>query len=409
MKYASIRGLMKNKKLQLTIRKKMANNRLAIFVVTGLTVLSLVAVPIANALTSAEQAERQRLQQAIENQKEEKADLSVEASSIEEAVSELEAQISVLQNQIAKSQARITELEGQIAKAQAELEKQKLVLGKNIKAVYLEGQITTLEMLASSKDLSEFVDKQQYRNSVQEKIKVTLEKITDLKFQLRGQKDEVEKYLQDQEKARDKVASQKAEQNRLLSLNESEQAALNKKIKSNSARVAALNAKQVEENRQAYGGSLPAGVAGGGGYKYGDARCLWPGYADPPCREYDWGYSGASSPRNLYDEWGYGYRNCTSWAAFRVVQVKGYTPAGLSGLGHAKSWPYNTSATVNSDPRGGATVAVSGGTYGHVRFVERVFGDGSIEVSDYNFGGDGIYRRYTLTAGQASALTYIHF
>ncbi len=399
---------MKNKKIN--IKKYINQSKLPLIGFSMLAIVGLVAAPLVNALTADEIAERAQLQRDIERQSDQKDELSVEASSISEAVKELEAQIAILQNQITRSQKKVDDLEKKIAKAQAELEKQKEVLGKNIRAVYLEGQISTLEMLASSKDLSEFVDKQQYRNSVQEKIKETLEKITDLKFQLRAQKDEVEKYLKDQEQARDKVASQRSEQKRLLSLNKSEQAALNAKIKSNSARVAELNAKQVEENRRALGGNLPAGVPGGGGYKYGNAVCLWPGYADPPCREYDWGYPSSSSPRNLYDEWGYGYRNCTSWAAFRVVQVLGYTPPGLTQLGHAKSWPYNTSATVNSNPSGGnATVAVSGGTYGHVRFVENVYGDGSIQVSDYNFGGDGIYRKYTLTAAQASALTYIHY
>ncbi|MCA9344746.1 CHAP domain-containing protein [Candidatus Saccharibacteria bacterium] len=399
---------MKNKNT--TILKYVSKAKLPLLGFISIAIIGLVAAPLVNALTAQETAEREKLQRDIQNQSEAKDELTVEASSISEAVSELEAQIAVLQNQINESQNRIDDLEKQINKAQAELEKQKEVLGENIRAVYLEGQISTLEMLASSKDLSEFVDKQQYRNSVQEKIKNTLEKITDLKFQLRAQKDEVEKYLKDQETARDKVAGQRSEQKRLLSLNKSEQASLNAKIKSNSARVAALNAKQVEENRRAYGGNLPSGIPGGGGYKYGNATCLWPGYADPPCREYDWGYPSSSSPRNLYDEWGYGYRNCTSWAAFRVVQVMGYTPPGLTQLGHAKSWPYNTSATVNSNPSGGrATVAVSGGTYGHVRFVEAVNSDGSVRVSDYNFGGDGIYRNYTLSAAQASYLTYIHF
>lgn len=393
----------RNKKLKKVLQQPLS------FVLVTLLFITSVGSPIVHALTSSEIEERQRLQQTIDEQNRARDVLSVEASSISEAVAELQAQIEILQNQINESQRRIGELEKQIDEAEIELAKQKAILGKNIKAVYLEGQITTLEMLASSKDLSDFVDKEQYRNSVQEKIKKTLDKITKLKFKLRAQKEEIERYLKDQETAKEKVASQKSEQDRLLGLNQDQQNDLLSKIKNNSARVEELNRKQVEENRSSFGGNIPAGIPGGGGYKYGDAVCLWPGYSDPPCREYDWGYPSASSPRNLFDEWGYGYRNCTSWAAFRVAQVKGYTPPGLTGLGHAKSWPYNTSATVNSSPSGGVTVAISGGTYGHVRFVENVYGDGAVEVSDYNFGGDGIYRRYLLSPSQASALTYIHF
>ncbi len=401
--------MQKIKRLQtLVLKTGFRATLVAIAIVAG---LSFVAVPLVHALTAQEIQERAQLQQAIEDQKKAKQVLSVEASSISEAIAKLQAQIATLQAQIDASQRQVDDLQKQIEAAEQELARQKKVLGENIKTMYLEGQISTLEMLASSKDLSEFVDKQQYRNSVQDKIKQTLDKITALKFQLRAQKEEVERYLKDQEKARDQIATQKTEQNRLLSLNQDQQNSLNQQIKDNSARVAELNRKQVDENRAALGGRIPAGIAGGGGYKYGDATCLWPGSADPPCRQYDWGYPGASSPRNLFDEWGYGYRNCTSWAAFRVAQVKGYTPAGLSLLGHAKDWPYNTSATVNRNPSGGVVVAISQGTYGHVRFVEDVYGDGSIEVSDYNLGGDGVYRRYSLSSADISriGLQFIHF
>jgi peptidoglycan DL-endopeptidase CwlO len=387
-----------------------STSKAAVVVFLILFAIPVFAIPVVRALSAEEIQEKKRLEQQIATQTEEKKVLSVQAVSISDAVAKLQAQIATLQSQINDSQVRIADIQEEITIAEKELARQKGILGKNIKAMYLEGDISTLEMLATSKDLSEFVDKQQYRNSVQEKIKSTLQKITDLKFSLRAQKEEIEQYVKDQEKAKEQIALQEAEQNKLLSLNQDQQASLNQQIKENSARVTELNRKQVEENRRSLGGSLPAGVAGGGGYKYGNAVCLWPGSADPPCQQYDWGYPSAPSPRNLYDEWGYGYRNCTSWAAFRVVQVRGYTPAGLTGLGHAKSWPYNTSATVNNNPRGnGATVAVSNGTYGHVRFVENVYGDGSIEVSDYNFGGDGIYRRYVMSAVQASYLTYIHY
>ena len=403
------RNMPKIKKLKTLVMKTGIRATLIAFaLVVG---FSFVAVPLVHALTAQELQERAQLQQAIEDQKKAKQLLGVEASSISEAIAKLQAQIATLQAQIDASQRQVDELQKQIEAAEQELARQRKVLGENIKTMYLEGQISTLEMLASSKDLSEFVDKQQYRKSVQNKIKETLDKITALKFQLNAQKEEVERYLKDQEKARDQIAAQKTEQNRLLSLNQDQQNSLNQQIKDNSARVAALNQKQVDENRAALGGHIPSGIPGGGGYKYGDAVCLWPGSADPPCRQYDWGYPGAASPRNLYDEWGYGYRNCTSWAAFRVAQVKGYTPAGLSGLGNAKDWPYNTSASVNRNPSGGVVVAISQGTYGHVRFVEDVNGDGSIEVSDYNLGGDGVYRRYSLSPADISriGLQFIHF
>ncbi len=65
--------------------------------------------------------------------------------------------------------------------------------------MYVEDDISTLEMLASSKDLSDFVDKQQYRNSVKNKIKLTLDRITELRHQLKGQKESLESTIKEQQ------------------------------------------------------------------------------------------------------------------------------------------------------------------------------------------------------------------
>src|ERR1700741_1298342 len=98
------------------------------------------------------------------------AALQQQANSIQDVINGLQQQIDALQKQINDDNAKIDSLNVQIAQAEAELVQQRNLLGQNIKAMYLEGDITTLEMLASSKDLSDFVDKQQYRSSVKDKI-----------------------------------------------------------------------------------------------------------------------------------------------------------------------------------------------------------------------------------------------
>lgn len=84
--------------------------------------------------------------------------------------------------------------------------------------MYLEGQISALEMLALSNDLSEFVDRQQYRNAVKNKITGTLETITELKQELAGKRDEVESRLREQQTLQGQLASQRAENDELLGL-----------------------------------------------------------------------------------------------------------------------------------------------------------------------------------------------
>ena len=125
--------------------------------------------------------------------------LASEATSYADAINKLKAQIDTLQGQINSSTKEQERLQNEITEAEKELTKQKALLGKNIKAMYLEGDISTIEMLASSKDLSEFVDKAQYRNSVKDKIRESVDKITKLKQELVAKKEGVEALLKQQQ------------------------------------------------------------------------------------------------------------------------------------------------------------------------------------------------------------------
>src|SRR3990167_11507108 len=118
--------------------------------------------------------------------------LAAEAASYEDAINKLQVQIDGLHQAILDNQRQNDELQRQIDAAQVELNHQKQILGQNIKAMYLEGQISTLEMLASSKNLSEFIDKQTYRNTVQSKVRDTLDKITQIKLDLEGKQRQIQ-------------------------------------------------------------------------------------------------------------------------------------------------------------------------------------------------------------------------
>ncbi len=337
--------------------------------------------------------------------------LNVEADNIEQVIAGLQAQIDGLQKQINENTAKSEALKAKIAEAEAELAKQRALLGQNIKAMYLEGDISTLEMLASSKDLSDFVDKQQYRSSVKDKIKDTLDKITALKLQLNAQKEEVERLLKEQTTLQGQVSAQKAEQNRLLGLNQSQRDSVNADIKSNKDKINELKRQQIIENAKFFGGSSPKGVAGWGGYPWGNAVCLRSGYPDAQCPNYDWGYPNYSYPSSTWDSNGYGYRNCTSWVGWKV---------GVGQLGNAAQWPERAAARGYSYDYGrNARVGDAAvrrndnispnAQYGHVMYVEAVNGDGSIVISQYNAAGDGGGSAVTLSASQARGLYYIHF
>ncbi len=315
-----------------------------------------------------------------------KNQLGAQAASLTETINKLQAEINALQTQINDSVAKSADLQKQIVAAEEELVKQKKLLGDNIRAMYLEGQITTLEMLASSRDLSEFVDKQQYRDSVKDKIKNTLDKVTALKIQLKNQRELVEKLLADQQAMHSQVASQQSEQNRLLGLNKSQQSELNQQIKQNNAQVAELRAQQAAANRR-LGGTAEAGDPGHGGY---------PAYLD-------------NAPQDsLIDPWGMYNRECVSYTAWKVFQTYGHMPY-WGGHGNANQWPASASADgipTGSTPRPGSVAVSMAGYYGHVMWVEYVLPNDYIHVSQYNYDLAGHYSEMTISG---AGLTYIYF
>ncbi len=312
--------------------------------------------------------------------------LGTEAASLAEVINKLQAEINDLQAKINDNQTKNVELQKQIVAAEEELAKQKKLLGENIRAMYLEGQITTLEMLASSRDLSEFIDKQQYRDSVKDKVKTALEKVTALKAQLKTQKELLEKLISDQQAMQAQVAAQQGEQNRLLGLNQNQQADLNQQIRNNNSQVAELRAQQAAANRR-LGGSVEAGDPGHGGYP-----AVWD-----------------NAPMDsMLDSWGMYNRECVSYTAWKVYQAYGHMPY-WGGHGNANEWPSsarNDGIPTSSTPKVGSVAISMSGFYGHAMWVEAVYGNGYIRVSQYNYDLAGHYSEMTING---AGLTYIYF
>jgi surface antigen len=151
-----------------------------------------------------------------------------------------------------------------------------------------------------------------------------------------------------------------------------------------------------------------------GGYPYAGKPCVHAPYAIEGtavqwCQGYDWGdVRDDTSAANVISPYGYYYRNCTDYVAWRLAGL-GVAPAQYKGLGNAKEWaqpPAGNGLTVDSVPAVGAAAVRTGGTYGHVAFVEAVQADGTITVAQYNKHGDGTF---SIDSGMPAALGFTVF
>lgn len=358
--------------------------RLTPLIAASVVVVSSVLTPFA---ARADQFDEQI--KAIEQQQAQNQGLSdglgQQAQGIQGEIDSLRNQIAAIQAQIDINTARQTELTNQIEAAQKKLAEQKDLLSANIRSMYIEGDISPLEMIASSKNLGDFVDKQEYRDRIKENISGTMDEIERLKKQLDTQKQEVTKILEDQKALKGTFDQKNAEAGAKLASVKQDKANFDAQIKGQSQQIAALRAQQRAANSQ-LGGLTVAGDPAKGGY---------------PSR---W----ANAPQDsLVDSWGMYNRECVSYTAWKVYQ-SGRNMPYWGGRGNANQWPGNARAAgipVDGNPRVGDVAISMGGYYGHAMYVEAVSG-GRVYVSQYNYAVQGEYSEMWVSA---SGLQFIHF
>ena len=377
--------------LRITIKNthmvKTKRTKLSLLIVAAALTVGM-AVPYVRAASYQDQINQLQAQNNSNNAA--VSDLQGQATSYQDAISILQAQINQVQAQLATNQAKQTQLQGQIADNEAKIANYKTVLGDNLKALYVDGQMSSVEMLATSKNLSDYVDKEEYRNVAQNKIQTTLTSIKDLQAQLQLQKTQVEALIQDQQTQQTQLASKRADQASMLNYNVNQQADYNQKTAANEAKIQSLIDQQRRANQ---GSNNGAAVAGTSSYAYAN-----------------WGFSMSTAPgcndNDGPDAWGYCTRQCVSYAAWAVAHSGRVAPmyygnanqwvsAALNNR-YGSSYNANVKVTVYSwtniegyggvrigGPQPGDVAISTSGSWGHAMYVEQVSGS-QIYVSQYN-------------------------
>jgi surface antigen len=240
-------------------------------------------------------------------------------------------------------------------------------------------------MIASSKSISDFIDKQEYRNKIRDAIQESLKQIKDLQVKLTAQRQEVEHVLADQKTMQAQLADQENQKNQLLAETQGQEAAYQQLTNDKNSKIADLRAQQRAANAR-FIGSAGSGPACGGGY---------PGL-----------YCNASMD-SVVDSWGMYNRECVSYTAWKVASTGRYVPYGL---GNANMWPGGARAAgvpVDTTPKAGDVAIWNIGYYGHAMYVESVNGNGTINISQYNADWNGTFSyAYNISP---SGLQFIHF
>ncbi len=333
-------------------------------------------------------------------------ELNIYGNTLQEAVNNLSAQIANLEAKIAANQQKMQELNANITKAEADIAQRNKALGDNLRMMYHEGEVSNLEKVASSKSISDFVDKQEARNRLQDKVKTALDEIKVLKKQLEAQKIEVDRLIKDDESMRSQVNAQRVEQARLLEQTRGEEAAYQQQVAGKQAEIKKLQAAQAAALSKVVGGGGSSQVGSSIVYKNlsGQSRCGG-GYA----------YCQFGHDEYVNDDWGLHLaRECVHYVAWALADRGYYLPSGAfgGGRGNANQWESTLVgkgvAYADNNPEVNAVAYMPIGGVGHVGIVEEVYGNGWVRISQYNFTSPPDGRYSTMDLKVTPNIRFLH-
>ncbi len=328
------------------------------------------------------------------------AELGKKAATLNEELAGIDQDKQAITLQIKISQAEYDRLQLEIKDTEKKITDNRKALGAILTEMSMEDDISPIERLAGSDNISVALDKFEYKNAVKSSLTEKVGEVREMKKGLEKKRDEVKVVLTNQQKSEEALKSKIAEQNRLISETKGEESEYLKYAKDREAawREKSEKLQNLFPPVSSGGGVTLPGTSGG--YPWNAGNCPMIGY-----------YSTMGSNGNGGDGLGYGCRQCVSYTAWRLLKEKGIVAANW---GNANMWPSSARAagySTGSSPRAGSMGVMSGGDYGHIVWVEAVEGN-EVIVSQYNYwnaggSGWGHYSRMRLPASTYD--TYIYF
>lgn len=325
------------------------------------------------------------LQSQIKQNQSAASQKAAEASTLQGKVNQLNAEIAATQAALNLTQTQLLKTQSDIDAQTTELAKQTDSLRENLRAMYRDRDVTPLEVLASSQNLSDFVGRQQYMQDIKTKIQANIDAINAAKAKLEQAKADLSAQQANQQGQLAQINAKKAEQAKLLAETRGQEAAYQSVVAKNKKEldaVFAARAAEIARNNSAGGSFRPGGQCGGG-------------YPDVWCR---------AAQDALVDDYGYYNRECVSYAAWKRAAIGKWVPMYW---GNAGDWWYRGSA--NLTPQYGDIVAWPYGNlspWGHVAIIESNNGS-SITISEYNYSPRGGYSVRTIPFSQLGNVRYI--
>lgn len=211
------------------------------------------------------ESEIKNLQGKINSQKQLK-------SAVEQKISVVQQQINLCNSEISKINSKINANKKEMDKTNKEIEADKLAFKKRLRAIYMSGTDSTVQVLLGAEDFSDFLQLSQLTASVSARDKLILEKLAEALKLLKEKQEENNKLLEEQIEIKAIVSEKQKE---LQAENNQIQAVIND-IDSTQSDLESQNAN-IEKQIKQYEKTLASmSSAGGTSFVYDGGDFLWP-------------------------------------------------------------------------------------------------------------------------------------
>lgn len=395
-------------KLRTTTSASISKRRKVVLVAASLAIFAIVPIQVLTRPGSAyaDQYDDQiaALQSQIDGYNTQAKQLAAQAQTYQTAIGQLQDQANAIQAQIDLNQAEYNQLVAKIADTNTKIATDKTALGQTLADLYVNSQTSPLEMLASSKNISDYLDQQTYRSTIEDQLTGTIKQIQTLQQQLTQQKADMQVTLTNEQASKDALAQKQQAQQDLYNQTQGQEGAYQSLIASDKAKQADLAHQQqvaMAATFAAAGGAHIVKSGAAGDYPWNSSNCPMSGY-----------YSTGGADGNGGDGHGYGCRQCASYAAWRMAKETGSYPTNWGDAidfpSHARAAGYTVDYTPSANSLAVMSTSQAGVPQGHIAYVEAVYGNGTMLISQYNYYYNG-WGNYTEMTINSSAFTwFIH-
>lgn len=173
------------------MHKKVISAVVAFSLIYG-TATPVISSPLDDTLKQ-QQTQLNNSKNSLKKVQEKREQLESEIEVLDTQIESYLAKISQINNDITDTQNKIKLTEEQIEEAQKELEKQEEIYKKRVRAMYINGTDTYLEVILSSKSFSDLISRIDTIKQVMEYDKELINSLTEKKKEIENRKSELDK------------------------------------------------------------------------------------------------------------------------------------------------------------------------------------------------------------------------